>query len=267
MGGTYNSIAVEPKAGSIGADVTGIDLSKPLDEAVFGELHDAFLRYLVLAIRRQHITPGQQLEFAKRWGTVEPHPYIPSIEGYPGIMKIYDPHPLTQQWHTDFTYSQRPPKLSILVARILPPAGGDTMFANQYAAFETLSPRLQGLLCGLKALHRGTATLAKEAGLAPRDIEWTHPVVRTHPETGRKALFVNADYTKHFEGMTEEESAPLLDYLYRHASRPEFTCRHRWRNGDILMWDNRAVQHAVVGDVGGAERVLHRVTIQGDTPR
>jgi taurine dioxygenase len=262
----YTSIVVEPKAGSVGADVTGIDLSKPLDDGTFDELHDAFLRYLVLAIREQDITPDQHLTFARRWGTVLPHPYVPSIDGYPGVMKVYDPVPITQTWHADFTYAERPPKLAILVARTLPPVGGDTMFANQYLAFETLSPRLQQVLCELRAVHQGTS-LAREAGLSENDVVWAHPVVRIHPETGRKALFVNADYTKRFEGMTEDESAPLLEFLYRHAARPELTCRHRWRDGDVLMWDNRAVQHAVVGDVGGVERMLHRVTIEGDVPR
>lgn len=266
MAATYTSIIVEPKAGNIGADISGVDLSQPLDDATFAEIESAFLHYQVLAFRDQDITPEQHLAFGRRWGTVLPHPYVPSIEGYPGVMKVYDPTPITQTWHSDFTYAERPSKLAILVARIIPPVGGDTMFANQYLAYETLSPRLQDVLLTLRAYHRGTA-LAKSAGLEDKDIEWTHPVVRTHPDTGRKALYVNADYTKYFDGMTEQESAPLLRFLYDHACRPEFTCRHRWRDGDILMWDNRVVQHAVIGDVGGAERVLHRVTVEGEIPQ
>jgi taurine dioxygenase len=265
VSGTYTTFRVEPKAGNCGADIYGLDLSKPLDDATFAELHAAFLEYLVLAIRDQDITPEQHLEFGRRWGTVLPHPYVPSIEGYPGVMRVYDPNPVTQTWHSDFTYAERPSKLAILVARVLPPVGGDTMFSNQYLAFETLSPKLQEVLLGLKAFHKGTS-LAKEAGLSDEDVSRVHPVVRTHPETGRKALYVNADYTKHFDGMTVEESAPLLEFLYRHAANPEFTCRHRWRDGDVLMWDNRAVQHAVVGDVKGHPRELHRVTVEGEVP-
>lgn len=257
---------VVPLAGSVGAQVTGVDLGKPLDDETFAAVHKAFLHHLVLVFREQEISPEAHLDFARRWGTVLVHPYVPSIDGYEGVMKVYDPVPITQQWHADITYAKRPPMLSILVARTLPPVGGDTMFANQYLAFETLSPRLQELLSTLRAVHQGTS-LAAQQGLTEDEVRATHPVVRTHPETGRRSLFVNVDYTKHFEGMTVEESEPLLHFLYRHASRAELTFRHRWADGDVLMWDNRAVQHAVVGDVGGAERVLHRVTIEGDEPR
>lgn len=253
-------------SGSVAAEVRGLDLSKPLDDATFGVVKAAFLDHGVLLFRGQDITPEQHLDFARWWGEVLVHPYVPSIEGYPGIMKVYDPTPLTQLWHSDVTYAKRPPMLSILVARVLPPVGGDTMFANQYLAYETLSPKMQEVLSGLRAIHQGT-TLAADSGLTLDDVTSSHPVVRTHPETGRKALYVNGDYTKRFDGMTDEESAPLLEYLYAHCSRPELTYRHRWQLGDILMWDNRAVQHAVVGDVGGAERALHRITIEGDEPR
>lgn len=259
-------IDVTPQAGALGASITGIDLGKPLDDATFATLEQLFLTYLVLAFRKQDITPEAHLAFAGRWGTVIPHPYVPSIEGYPGIMRVYDPTPLTQLWHSDFSYARRPPKLSILVARTLPPVGGDTMFANQYAAYDSLSEGMKRLLTGLHAVNQGTA-LALESGLSEEDVMWTHPVVRTHPETGRKSLFVNADYTKRFEDMTEAESAPLLHYLYEQGSRAEFTYRHRWQEGDVLMWDNRAVLHAVIGDVGGAERSLHRVAVAGDEPR
>lgn len=262
---TYTRFRVEPKAGNVGADIHGLDLSAPLDDETFAELEAAFHEYLVVAIREQEITPDHHLTFARRWGEVLPHPYVPSIDGYPGVMRVYDPTPITQTWHSDFTYAERPSKMSILVARIIPPVGGDTMFANQYVAYDALSPALREMLQTLRAVHRGTS-LAKAAGLSDKDIEWTHPVVRTHPETGRKALFVNADYTKHFDGMTVEESEPLLRYLYVHASRTEFTCRHRWHDGDVLMWDNRVLQHAVIGDVHGAERELHRVTIEGEVP-
>jgi alpha-ketoglutarate-dependent taurine dioxygenase len=263
---TREGMKVTPQAGALGASITGIDLAQPLDEATWAELEKLFLDYLVLAFRGQDITPEQHLAFASRWGTVVPHPYVPSIDGYPGIMRVYDPTPLTQLWHSDFSYARRPPKLSILVARTLPPVGGDTMFANQYAAYDALSDGMKRLLDGLRAVHEGTA-LAVASGLSQEDVTWTHPVVRTHPQTGRKCLFVNADYTKRFEGMTDEESAPLLAFLYQQGGRAEYTYRHRWADGDVLMWDNRAVLHAVIGDVGGAERSLHRVAVAGDEPR
>jgi taurine dioxygenase len=175
--------------------------------------------------------------------------------------------PLTQAWHSDFTFAVEPPSVSILMARILPPVGGDTMFANQQLAYDTLSDTMKGIVGRLRAFHQGTVSYAERQGIPLSQIEAVHPVVRTHPETGRRSLYVNAVYTKRIVGMSEEESAPLLAFLFEHAVRPEFTYRHRWLEGDLLMWDNRAVQHAVIGDVGGAERVLHRLTLKGDAPR
>lgn len=260
------TMRINRMAGSLGAEVVGVDLAQPLDDATFDALHAAFLEHLVLCIRGQEaLTSEQQLAFAARWGEIAIHPYVPSIEGYPGIMRIYDPNPVTQTWHADTTHMVAPPGIAILLARILPPVGGDTMFANTYLAYEQLSPGLRTVLDGLHAVHQGTA-LANDAGLERAAVTTTHPVVRVHPETGRRALYVNANYVSHFDGWTPEESAPLLEYLYATVHRPELTYRHRWQAGDMLMWDNRATQHAVVGDVGGAERVLHRVTISGGVP-
>ena len=254
-------------AGSLGAEIVGLDLTAPLDEAAFAAVRQAFLDHQVICIRGQAaVTPEQQLDFARRWGEVAIHPYVPSIEGYPGIMRIYDPNPITQTWHADTTHSKAPPAITILLARTLPPVGGDTMFANVYQVFESLSPALQATLEGMRAVHQGTS-LANDAGLDQEAVTTTHPVVTTHPDTGRKALFVNGNYVTRFDGWTAEESAPLLQYLYAQIGRSEFTYRHRWRDGDLIMWDNRCTQHAVVGDTGGAERVLHRITIAGDEPR
>ncbi|NUU25599.1 MAG: hypothetical protein HOV68_29460 [Streptomycetaceae bacterium] len=258
---------VERLSTALGALVTGVDLAAGADDAVVARLHELFLEHQVLCIRgQQAMTPAQQLEFAARWGEVSVHPYVPSIEGHPGLMKIYDPNPVTQRWHADTTHAARPPALSMLLARILPPIGGDTMWSDAYGAYESLSPGLRHTLDGLRAVHRGTE-LAGQAGLDRDAVTETHPVVRTHPATGRKARFVNGDYTSHFEGWTVEESEPLLTYLYAQVARPELVYRHRWQVGDLVIWDNRCTQHAVVGDTGGAERVLHRVTIAGDRPR
>lgn len=258
---------VERLASALGALVTGVDLAAGADDATVGWLQELFLEHQVLCIRgQQDMTPRQQLDFASRWGEVSVHPYVPSIDGFPGLMKIHDPTPVTQRWHADTTHAECPPALTMLLARVLPPIGGDTMWADAYGAYERLSPGLRATLDGLRAVHRGTE-LAGRAGLGQNDVTRSHPVVRTHPVTGRKALFVNGDYTERFEGWTVEESAPLLEFLYAAVARPELVYRHRWRVGDLVVWDNRCTQHAVVGDTGGAERVLHRVTIAGDRPR
>jgi taurine dioxygenase len=259
-------IAVRRVASALGAELVGLDLAGGVDDETFAVVHTAFLEHQVICIRGQgDMTPDDQLSFAHRWGEVAIHPYVPSIDGYPGIMRIYDPNPITQTWHADTTHSAKPPALTLLLARVLPEVGGDTMFSSGYQVFESLSPGLQATLQTLRAVHRGTE-LAAQAGLDQEAVTATHPVVRVHPETGRTAVFVNGNYVTNLEGWTAEESAPLLHYLYEQFGRPENTYRHRWQDGDLIIWDNRCTQHAVVADTGGAERVLHRVTIAGDTP-
>jgi len=264
--GVAVDLDVRRLASALGAEVLGLDLRTLPDAETFAAIKAAFLEHQVIVIRGQSaMSPDDQLAFAALWGEVSIHPYVPSIEGYPGIMKIYDPTPLTQTWHADTTHAEAPPALTLLLARTLPPVGGDTMFASASASFESLSPGLQTTLLGMRAVHKGTE-LAASAGLDQEAVTRTHPVVRTHPETGRKALFVNRPYVSHIEGWTPEESDALLSYLYAQIARPEFSYRHRWLDGDLFMWDNRCTQHAVIGDTAGAERVLHRVTILGDVP-
>jgi taurine dioxygenase len=269
-------LTVERQAGSIGALVYGTDLAalfndpstadQSLATATVAALRQALLDHLVICIRGQSaLRPEGELEFARRWGTVLVHPYVPSIDGHPGIMLISNTNSVTETWHADTTHVATPPAMTMLLARVIPPAGGDTMFANQYAAYEGLSDGLKSTLRSLRAVNYGTE-LAKQAGVAQEAVTHAHPVVRTHPETGRKSLFVNGNYTRHFEGWSEAESAPLLEYLFSQGSRAEYTWRHHWQVGDLLIWDNRCTQHAVVGDTGGAERALHRVTIEGDIP-
>jgi taurine dioxygenase len=261
-----SAIRVERRSGSLGAIVTGVDLSETVDDVTFDAIKTAFLDYQVICLRGQDaMTPADQMAFAARWGEISVHPYVPSIEGYPGMMRIYDPNPVTVTWHADTTHAPRPPALTLLLARTVPPYGGDTMFASAYLAYEGLSDGLRATLDGLKAVHRGTE-LAASAGLDRDAVTTVHPVVRTHPETGRRALFVNGNYVERFEGWTAEESAPLLGFLYAQFARPEISWRHHWQVGDLVIWDNRATQHAVVGDTAGAERILHRVTIAGDIP-
>ena len=248
-------------AGALGAEVLGLDLTRGIDEAAFAAVRDALHQHGVICIRDQGaMTPDDQLGFAAKWGEISIHPYVPSIEGHPGIMKIYDPNPITQTWHSDSTHMRHPHAYTLLLARILPPVGGDTMFASATRAFESLSPGFQAMLPTLSAVHEGTS-LAADAGLDHEAVVAVHPVVRAHPDTGAEALFVNDNYVTRIDGWTPEESRPLLEYLYRLIGRYENTYRHRWRDGDLVIWDNRSTQHAVVGDVDGAERVLHRVTI------
>ncbi|MGW0658648.1 TauD/TfdA dioxygenase family protein [Streptodolium elevatio] len=259
------SIRVNRMSGSTGAEVVGADLVRA-DTATLDALRAAFLEHHVLAIRGQDLSPHQLLSFAAEFGEVFVHPYVPSLTGHPGVMEIYQMVPLTETWHADVTFSAAPPRTTVLHARELPPAGGDTMFANQHLAYERLSPGLRRVLDGLTAVHQGTS-LAADAGLTESTVTATHPVVVAHPETGRPALYVNADYTRRFADMTDEESAPLLAYLYEAATRHEFAYRHRWLPGDVVMWDNRSVQHRGVNDYGSARRYLHRVTLEGSAPR
>jgi taurine dioxygenase len=259
-------LTIRREAGALGATIRGVDLSGPIDDAVFAAIRAALLEHLVIAIKGQAaMTPDDQLAFAARLGEITIHPYVPSIEGHPGVMKVYDPTPVTVTWHSDTTHAKRPPAVTMLLGRVIPPYGGDTMFSNGYLVYEHLSPGLRATLEGLSAVHQGTE-LAADAGLGKEAVTAVHPVVRTHPDTGRRALYVNGNYTKRFDGWTDEESAPLLAFLYAQVGRPEYTYRHRWDEGDLLLWDNRCTQHAVIGDTGGQERVLHRITIAGDVP-
>lgn len=251
-------------AGTLGARIDGIDLASGFDQALVDALHDALDEHLVIHLPGQSaVTSAQQLEFARLWGEVAVHPYVPSIEGHPGIMRIYDPNELTTVWHQDVTHMQQPPSVSILLARAIPSVGGDTMWSNQYEAYARLSPGLRAALDGLRAVHEGTSR-ASTAGLDHEAVTAVHPVVHTHDRTGRKALFVNANYTTRFDGWTAQESAPMLQQLCAAACRNDLTWRHRWTVGDLLIWDNRATQHCAVGDAApGEERTLHRVTIAG----
>lgn len=256
-----STLTIEKQTGALGAIVTGLDLTAPVGDDVLVDLHEALLEHLVICIRGQEaLTPDQHVAFARRWGPIEPHPYVDPVEGHPEMIRIYDPNPLTEAWHADFSYAASPPRLSLLLGRTIPPYGGDTVFANAYRAFEDLSDGLKECLRGLRAFHQGTA-LARSKGLSDEDIQAVHPVVAAHPETGREVLNVNSVYVKHLDGWTAEESAPLLDLLYRQMARMELSYRHRWQVGDLLLWDNRCVQHRVVGDTGGQPRDLHRVTV------
>jgi taurine dioxygenase len=264
-----DSFVVTPLSGALGARADGVDLSLPLDDSMMALLKDAFLRHCVLIFPRQDaLTPEQQVAFAARWGEVHLMPTPDKcLDGNRAVL-VLDTHgerPVTDQWHSDVTMEECPPLGSFLLARVVP-VGGDTIFANQYLAYDALSDGMKRLLDGLHALHNGD-NFARAGNYDPATFPSSvHPVVRTHPETGRKALFVNPVYTSRFEGMTVAESRPLLDYLCAHSVQPNFTFRHRWTQGDLLMWDNRCLQHFAVADYGSSPRTMHRVTVLGDRP-
>lgn len=277
---TSLSISVEPMAGSLGAVISGIDLSQNLSAEQVASLRQVWLKYLVIFFRDQDLSPTQFLRFATYFGKVIDYPFLKGLDDYPQIIPVvkleHERLNFGGVWHSDTSYLEVPPMASMLIAREVPPAGGDTLFANMYDAYEALSPNFRRLLDGLVALNssaKADVSKTREDRLkdgaradAKKEYVAPHPAVRAHPETGRKALYINVAHTIGFEGMTAEESAPILDYLFQHQVRPEFTCRFRWRPGSIAFWDNRCAQHNPVNDYHGYRRVMHRVTLAGEKP-
>ena len=276
---SYRTIEVRPIAGALGAEIEGVDAAQPLAAEVIAEVRQAFLDHLVVFIRNQKLTPRAQLAFAQRFG--QPMEY-PQLKGLPECPLVTPVVKLENErvnfggvWHSDTSYLSRPPMASMLYAVETPPRGGDTLFANQYLAYQTLSEGLHQTLAGLVGVNSSAkADVSKtredrlrDAGAELKVLIGEHPVVRTHPETGRKALYLNFGHTARFRGWTEQESAPLLDYLFMHQVKPEFTCRFQWEPGSLAFWDNRCAQHYPVNDYHGFRRVMHRVTLEGDPPR
>lgn len=260
-------------AGALGAEILGVDLSKSIPER---EIRKAFLEHQVVFFRDQRLTPAQFMAFARAMGTPVPYPFVAGIDGHPEVIEVkkleHERHNFGGIWHSDTAYLDEPPMGSMLLAREIPPYGGDTEFASQYLAYEALSEGMKRLLDGLYAVNSSakadvTRTREDRVKEYSRHYEAEHPVVRTHPETGRKALYVNTGHTVRFRGMTEEESAPLLEFLFRHQVKPEFTCRFQWTVGALAFWDNRCTQHNPVNDYHGHRRVMHRITLAGDRPR
>ncbi len=271
---------IRPISGALGAEVYGINLDQSLNPTDVKNIRQALLNYLVIFFRDQSITPSQQLEFAKHFGELVEYPLVRGLDKFPEIVPVVKLPNETINfgglWHSDTTYLEKPPMGGILVARELPPYGGDTLFSNMYLAYESLSKGMRNLLKGLTAVNssakaRVTETRRDRVDASLKDSGYSelkaeHPVIRTHPETGRKALYVNSAHTVRFKGMTEMESAPLLNFLYNHQTRPEFTCCFRWHPGSIAFWDNRCTQHNPVNDYHGHKRVMHRISIAGDKP-
>lgn len=278
----YRRITVTPLAGSLGAEIGGVDLAGDISAEVVDEIRRAWLDHLVIFIRDQgHLDNDGFLAFARMIGHPVEYPFVQGFDGYPEIIAVkklaHETINFGGIWHSDTTYLERPPMATMLIAREIPPAGGDTMFANQYAAYAALSPAMQELLAPLRAVNSSALADAsktreerlKDAGdpSAQHVYEACHPVVRTHPETGRKALYVNVAHTSRFDGMTDDESRPLLHYLFEHQVKPELTVRYRWAVGSIALWDNRCAQHNPINDYDGYRREMHRITLEGDVPQ
>ncbi len=282
----YRHIEVERIAGSLGAEVAGVDLSQDLPEPVLAEIRRALLDNLVIFFRDQHLTPDRQLAFARRWGEIHLHPYMQGMADWPEVLEIRktpaDTKNFGGSWHSDQMFTAKPAMGTLLYAVEVPSAGGDTLWTNQYLAYESLSEGMRRMLDPLRAVSRGDnfsshdgksrkefyadklAMAVKDPPAAVQTVT-THPLVRTHPETGRRALFIGGHVFR-FEDMTEAESRPLIDFLMQHATRPEFTCRFRWRTGSLAFWDNRCTQHFAINDYPAETRVMHRITICGDVP-
>ena len=287
---TNQRIEVKPIAGALGAEISGVDL-RDVDDETFGEINDAWLEHQVVFFRGQDITPQQQIAFSKRFGDIHHHPFIKGMEEYPDILEIIkeegDTRAFGSTWHTDQMFNPKPAKATILYAKETPDAGGDTMFANMYMAYDTLSSPMKAMLADVKTWNVGSRKKLSESDRMgstsegrykgnekmaakvrdPGDLvtEAAHPLVRTHPDTGKKALYLG-NHAVGLHGFDDKEARPVLDYLMQHAVQPEMTCRFRWEVGSMAIWDNRCTMHRALNDYPGKRRRMHRITIAGTAP-
>jgi len=272
-----------PFSAAVGAVVTGVDLREPLPDKEIVALRRALGEYGVVFFRDQDLTPEQYISFAEQQGDINVNRFFASVPGHPKIAEVLKEPDHKRNigggWHTDHTYDHIPAMASILYAREVPSRGGDTLFSNMYLAYETLSEGMKEMLSGMRAVHSSRHTFgraAKRYRTGDDELEGrignpddatqdaVHPVVVTHPISGRKSLYVNSGFTTHFDGWTQEESAPLLRYLYQHGAKSEFTGRFRWEKGSIAFWDNRATWHYALNDYHGQRRYMHRITLEGE---
>jgi taurine dioxygenase len=279
------NIKVQPIAGGMGAEVSGVDLSAELSNQAREFIHQAFLDHQMIFFRGQTLDAAKQVEIASIFGKPAVYPYLAGVEGVPEAHELIktadDPVNFGGIWHSDTTYKPAPDMGTVLYACEVPDAGGDTLFSNTYLAFDALSDGMKAMLEGLVAVNdseklypggraKRISKLSAMKGAyndGSEAMQSDHPVIRTHPETGRKGLYVNTAHTLCFKGMTVDESKPLIDFLSEHSVRPEFTCRLRWQNGTVAIWDNRCTQHFAVNDYPDEYRRMRRVTIEGDQPR
>ncbi|MBX2885223.1 MAG: TauD/TfdA family dioxygenase [Granulosicoccus sp.] len=268
---TYSSFSLTPLNGALGAEIHALNLSKSLSTEVVDEISLALSRHKVLAFRNQSMKPADLVNIGNRFGSLHKNPFVKGLPNFPEVIEIRSEENHEKQftglWHSDISWAHEPSMGSLLYAVELPPTGGDTLFANMALAFSALSPGFQQLLRTLRAEHRVDRhhSAKGQYGKVPQDTVY-HPVVTTHPETGEKILFVNEYFTTRFEGMSEQESLPVLQYLFNHSVRADFTCRIQWQPGTLIFWDNRSTMHYATNDYAGQKRLMHRVTIAGEAP-
>ena len=275
---TFELIEIDEVSPALGAEITAVNIGKTLNDDTTKEIRRALMQYRVIFFRDQNITPDQHLSFARNFGEPVDYPMVNGLKDYPNIVPVLkranEKDNFGGIWHSDTTYLSQPPMGAILVARNLPTKGGDTMFANMVMAYEALSNPLKKMLSGLVAINsssKGNVAKSrmesqKDMDVVPEPLIAEHPIVRKHPETGEKSLYVNIGHTIAIRGMRDEESGPLLDFLFRHQRREEFCCRFKWRPGSVAFWDNRTTQHYPLNDYQGQERLMHRITLAGDVP-
>ena len=273
-------IEVTPLTPAIGAVISGVDISKELSDEAVAKIRAAYLQHLVIFFREQDMSPDRLVAFAKRFGKISFYPFVKGMDDHPEVVEVKKREDekinFGGLWHTDTSYLEKPPMGSVLLAKHVPEAGGDTLFANMYMAYELLSDGLKEMLAGKRTIcsaEKPDAAVTRVHRIAesPKNAdeittEASHPIVRTHPETGRKALYCSDAHSLRIDGMTAEESRPILHYLYSVQQRPELCCRWHWEEGSVAFWDNRCAQHNALNDYHGSLRIMHRVTLEGDIP-
>jgi alpha-ketoglutarate-dependent taurine dioxygenase len=279
---SFDRIQVAPAAGSMGAEIAGVDLAGDLDNQTFDEIHRALLAHHLIFFRNQQLTPDSQAAFGRRFGPLNRHPYVKPLPEAPDVFAIVkepdDIHHFGNGWHTDLSYTEKPALATMLYGVDIPPFGGDTLFTNLHQAYEALSDGMQQMLAGLTGVYSNARTYGPDAarfkdGVKAMSVSQQaevnrveHPLIRTHPETGRKSLYFSELHLVGLKDMSDEESAPILTFLARHCARPEFTFRFRWEKGSLALWDNRCTAHYAIDDFAGMRREIHRVTVEGDRP-
>ena len=283
---SYKRIAVKPIAGALGAEIEGVNIAAGVDQETQDEIYRAWLENNVIFFRNQSIAPKQQIDFAKQFGKIHLHLFNKAMDDHPEITEVLKTPEMRSnaggRWHSDQMYTPKPAKATMLYSREMPEGRGDTMFSNMYLAYESLSECMKASLIGLRAIHNGDSRNHPSGKTRAERVQdgtihmpqinpgksqtiSSHPVVRTHPETGRKLLYIGG-HTERFDGWTEEESQQLLDFLKTHATRPEFTCRFQWTLNAMAMWDNRCCQHFAINDYDGYQRRMHKIMVKGDAP-
>ena len=276
----YKSIKVSPISGALGAIITGVELKRRLQDSVLSEIYKAFLEYKVIFFNDQELTPETQLRFGRMFGQPIIYPFVKGLKDFPEITPILkketDLNNFGGVWHSDTTYQEQPPKATMLYAVEVPDFGGDTEFANQCMALDNLSEGMQKFLNEQKVINtsgkgkvvasRSDVMKHSSSGQVVDELSAIHPAVRTHPETEKKALFINEAHSLKFTSLTLEESSPLLEFLFKHQIKSEFTCRFKWKKGSVAIWDNRCTLHNPINDYHGKRRLMHRITFAGDKP-